>query len=232
MIGIPEPVVRRDEGLWTVDMPLSVYRARVGTRMTVVRLGGGRLLLYSPIAMSEALHQEIARLGEVTAIICPNAFHHMFAAEALEAFPAARLYGPAELAPKRRDLHFDGYLTNVPPPMWGDEVLPSRVQGSRLHETVLFHPASHTLMVADLLQNIRDPKDAWTRFYLWFGGTLERPGPHRLVRWTFNNDAEARQGIHRILKWDIRRIIPCHGEIIETDAKATFARAYAWLQEE
>jgi hypothetical protein len=232
MTPTPGPIVSIAPNLWTVDMPLSVFGFSVGTRMTIIRLGNGRLLLYSPVAIPEALRHQIALLGEVGAIVCPNAYHHLFAAEAVKAFPTARLYGPAELAPKRRDLHFDGYLTNVPPPLWGTDALPSRVQGSRLHETAIFHPESHTLLVADLLQNIRAPKDAWTRLYLWFGGTGDRPGPHRLVRWSFNNDDEARQGIRRILKWDIRRIVPCHGEILEDHAKQVFAQAYAWLDEE
>lgn len=232
MTPAPGPIVPIAPNLWTVEMPLSAFGVALGTRMTIIRLGSGRLLLYSPVAIPEALRHEITLLGEVGGIVCPNAYHHQFATEAVKAFPGARLYGPAELAPKRRDLRFDGYLTNVPPPLWGDDALPSRVQGSRLHETAIFHPESHTLLVADLLQNVRAPKDAWTRLYLWFGGTLERPGPHRLVRWSFNNEAEARQGIHRILKWDIRRIVPCHGEILEEHAKQTFARAYAWLEEE
>lgn len=232
MTPAPGPIVTIAPNLWTVEMPLSVYGFSVGARMTIIRLGSGRLLLYSPVAMPEELRHQITLLGEVGAIVCPNLHHHLFAAEAVKAFPTARLYGPAELAPRRRDLRFDGFLTNVPPPMWGDDALPSRVQGSRLHETAIFHPESHTLLVADLLQNIRAPKDTWTRFYLWLGGTGERAGLHRAVRWSFNNRTEARAGIHRILKWDIRRIIPCHGDIIEEHAKQQFARAYAWLEEE
>ncbi len=231
MTPAPGPIVSLAPNLWTVDMPLSVFGFSVGTRMTIIRLASGRLLLYSPVAMPEALRHEIALLGEVGAIVCPNLHHHKFAAEAVAAFPTARLYGPAELAPKRRDLRFDGFLTNVAPPMWGDDALPSRVQGSRVHETAIFHPASHTLLIADLLLNIRHPKDAWTRFFLWFGGVGDRPAPHRLVRWAINNEADARAGIHRILKWDIRRIVPCHGEIIEDHAKQRLAQAYAWLEE-
>lgn len=230
MHAVPGPLVAVAENLWTVDMPFRVMGAEVGTRMSVIRLKDGRLLLYSPVAIAAPLRQELAALGEVAAIVCPNAWHHTFASQAREAFPAAKLYGPAELQPKRRDLRFDGYLTNVPPPSWGEAALPSRVQGSSLHETALFHPQSGTLMVADLLQNIRAPRGAITRFYLWAGGMGPEPGVHRFVRWGFRTPEEARQGIRRILKWDIRRIVPCHGAIVEADAKAAFARAYAWLE--
>lgn len=230
MLAAPGPLVAVADDLWTVAMPLRVMGAEVGTRMTAIRLKDRRLLLYSPVAMSEALRGQLAALGEVAAIVCPSARHHLFAAEARAAFPAAKLYGPAELQPKRRDLKFDGYLTNVPPPAWGEAALPSRVQGSTLHETALFHPPSGSLLVADLLQNLARPQGALTRLYLWAGGLGGEPGVHRFVRWSFRNPEEARQGIRRILKWEIRRIVPCHGEIVETDAKATFARAYAWLE--
>ncbi|SBW01859.1 conserved hypothetical protein [uncultured Alphaproteobacteria bacterium] len=226
----PGPLVAVADGLWIVDMPLRVMGADVGTRMSVIRLKDGRLLLYSPVAMIEALRHDLARIGEVAAIVCPNAWHHLFAAQAREAFPAAKLYGPAELAPKRRDLRFDGYLTNVPPPAWEDAALPSRVQGSSLHETALFHPPSGTLLVADLLQNLRAPRGGMTGLYLWLGGLGAEPGVHRFVRWSFRNRAEAGQGIRRILKWDFRRIVPCHGGIVEADAKAIFTHAYAWLE--
>lgn len=225
----PGPLVAVADGLWTVDMPLRVMGAEVGTRMSVIRLKDGRLLLYSPVAMIEALRSQLAAIGEVAAIVCPNAWHHLFAADARAAFPTAKLYGPAELAPKRRDLKFDGYLTNVPPPAWEGTALPSRVEGGSLHETALFHPPSGTLLVADLIQNIRAPRGAITRFYLWVGGMTGEPGAHRFVRWSFRNRTEAAHGIRRILKWEIHRIIPCHGAPIEVDAKATLSRAYAWL---
>lgn len=230
MHAAPGPLVAVADGLWTVEMPLRAMGAEVGARMTVIRLKDRRLLLYSPVAMTEPLRHDLAALGEVAAILCPNARHHLFAAEARVAFPAAKLYGPAELQPKRRDLKFDGYLTNVPPPAWEDAALPSRVQGSSLHETVLFHPPSGTLLLADLLQNLTHPQDTITRLYLWAGGLGAEPGVHRFVRWGFGNREEARQGIRRILKWEIQRIVPCHGEIVEIDAKATLARAYAWLE--
>ena len=78
--------------------------------------------------------------------------------------------------------HFDGYLTNVPPLMWGEDVLPGRVQGNALHETALFHPESKTLLVADLFVNVRAPRGLLAGLYLRFGGIKDAPGPHRFVR--------------------------------------------------
>ena len=230
MPAAPGPLTAVDRNVWTVEMDQTIHGAHMPTRMTVIRLTSGRLLLYSPVALNDALRTELAALGEVGAIVCPNVWHHLYAKAAVEAFPTARLYGPAELAPKRRDLHFDGYLTNVPPLMWGEDVLPGRVQGNALHETALFHPESKTLLVADLFVNLRAPRGPLAGLYLRLGGIKDAPGPHRFVRWSFRDKDEARGGIRRILKWDFTRIVPCHGEIVADDAKAAFTRAYAWLE--
>ena len=45
---------------------------RLGTRMTVVRLTNGGLLLHSPVLMSPALREELDAIGPVSHIVCPD----------------------------------------------------------------------------------------------------------------------------------------------------------------
>src|SRR3546814_14492662 len=65
-LNVPNPF---GEEIWTVDGP--EIRMDYGpasmpfpTRMTVVRLPGGRLWVHSPIAPADPLFADIARLGE------------------------------------------------------------------------------------------------------------------------------------------------------------------------
>ena len=44
-----------DADLWVATRPLPLWVGDVGTRMTVLRLGGGNLLLHSPVSLDPAL---------------------------------------------------------------------------------------------------------------------------------------------------------------------------------
>jgi len=77
-------------------------------RMTVVRLRNRQLLLHSPIPIDADMKAEIEGLGEVTHIVSPNLYHHLYAGEAQKAWPDALLHGPEKIHRKRSDLKFNG----------------------------------------------------------------------------------------------------------------------------
>lgn len=58
------PIVHLAENLWWVSGSLPNMTLR--RTMTVVRLGGGELLLYSPIAMRDEAMRELETLGAPT----------------------------------------------------------------------------------------------------------------------------------------------------------------------
>lgn len=100
-----------DEDLWLAERPFAPLPfLDIGTRMTVVRLPDGSVVLHSPIAADEPTRLAVDAIGPVRAVICPNRVHHLFAGEWKQAYPAARLLAAPGLAAKRRDLAFDGVL--------------------------------------------------------------------------------------------------------------------------
>jgi Domain of unknown function (DUF4336) len=48
--------------LWVVERPQRFYGLEVGTRMTVIRLAGGSLLLHSPVSLDRELRRGYAWL--------------------------------------------------------------------------------------------------------------------------------------------------------------------------
>ena len=118
--------------VWAYSVPHSFMGLHVGARMTVVKLSAGGLLLHSPVPVDEPLAQELAALGEVTHIVCPNLFHHVFAADVKQRYPQAVLHGPAKLASKRKDLSLDAVLSETPHPDWGDDFELVFIEGSML----------------------------------------------------------------------------------------------------
>ena len=63
----PMPSLRQlAKDLWVAERPQRFYGLEVGTRMTVMRLVDGSLLLHSPIALDAALRRELDALGPPT----------------------------------------------------------------------------------------------------------------------------------------------------------------------
>ncbi|HEX3379321.1 MAG TPA: DUF4336 domain-containing protein [Paraburkholderia sp.] len=60
--------------IWTAPASHTFLDLHVGTRMTIVRLSSGKLLLHSPIPLSDELRAAIDALGPVAHIVCPNLF--------------------------------------------------------------------------------------------------------------------------------------------------------------
>ena len=65
--------------LWTVDQPdFNTGIAKIGTRMTVIKLPSGGLFLHSPTKLDSETQQALGALGEVRAVVAPSRAHHLF----------------------------------------------------------------------------------------------------------------------------------------------------------
>lgn len=221
-----EPVA---DGVWAIQAPHSFMGLHVGTRMTVVKLSSGAVLLHSPVKLSQDVRNAIDAIGPVKHIVCPNLFHHMYAAEALGAYPAAKLHGPARLREKRSDLHFDAELSDVPDPDWQGDLLPITIEGSLLGETVFYHPASKTLITSDLVENFQSHSHWLTRAYLKMNGMLGKVTWPPVMRIVYINRKAARASVERILALPFERIVIAHGDIITHDARETLRQGLQWL---
>jgi len=216
-------LVSRAPGLFTVDAPLSFMGLHIGTRMTVVKLPDGTVLLHSPVPISPALCAEIAAIGPIAHIVCPNTYHHLHAGPWHQANPEAKLYGPEGLSKKRQDLRLE-----VMPTIDGLETVP--IQGSMLEETVLVHPATNTLISSDLTENFVGPVDhAFTRMYLKANGTYGKPGWPRVLRLVYRDRKAARRSIDRLLEHDFDRVLLAHGDVLETGGKAAIRSTFEFL---
>ncbi|EFW99265.1 hypothetical protein CMQ_5686 [Grosmannia clavigera kw1407] len=75
-----------------------------GGRGTVVRLSGGGVLLFSPVALTPEAVAVVERLGGghgVKYIVAGDIEHHIFISEWVKAYPEARIIAPAGLPEKR-----------------------------------------------------------------------------------------------------------------------------------
>ena len=65
------------QDLWVVERPQRFYGLEVGTRMTVLRLADGSLLLHSAVELDAALRRELDAIGRVRFAVAPNRVHHL-----------------------------------------------------------------------------------------------------------------------------------------------------------
>ncbi len=210
--------------LWTVIRGFTSDVGLVHSRMTIVRLSSGRLLIFSPVPIDSNLRAEVERLGAPEALIAPNVFHHLFLADWLAAFPRTRAFGTPGLIDKRADIEFDGLLGDPRAFDWSREVDQVRIDGVPLYdEVVFFHGASRTLIVADLAFNY-SPETAKMD-----PGGADGLGPHARIRDATTDPAALKRSIEKVLRWPFERVVVTHGENVDTNGHALFRRGFEYL---
>lgn len=180
--------------------------------------------------------------------------HHIYVSDWAKAFPAAKLLGVAGLPEKREKnpatagSKFQHVWTqknkhDIKVDEEFDREFDYEYVGSHPNKELVFcHRPDRTLIEADMLFNLpayeqfsktgQDPTSgvltkffnifqttigsaAWQKRFLWYAAS-------RGDRTGFNQSAK------RIASWDFEKIIPCHGDVIETGGKRIFQKVFEW----
>lgn len=218
------------DNLWVADRPQAFYGFSVGTRMTVLRLPEGRLLLHSPVALDPGLRQDLDSIGRVAFVVAPNRLHHLYAGDVVKSYPGARLWVAPGLQRKRPDLVYEAILGDDSPEEWRAEVDQAFFRGRPYeNEVAFFHRASRTLILCDLAFNFGPSAATSTRLLMKALRSYGRLGPSTLDPLLIRDRQAARASLERILSWDFDRIIVAHGDVLETGGHDILRRGYSWL---
>ncbi len=211
--------------IWLKDYPVRYGWMDLGARMTVIRLGDGRLLIHSPCEIDAGLKAEIEALGPVAFILAPGDYHHLHIPSCQRAFPGAATHICPGIEKKRPDLAFDSLLGDAPDPGWAADLDQVPLLTARfIREVAFFHLPSRTLILVDLIENYGDDTVQaggwWLRFWWKFVFRMwNRPKPAPEYQLGWKDKPAARESLERILEWDFDRIIIAHGDLIEKDAR-------------
>lgn len=229
-MSAPTPLHPIADGLWSVERPQSFFGLPVGTRMTVMRLSGGRLLLHSPVAIDPALRAALDAIGTVRYAVAPSLMHHLYAGDVLRVYPDARLWGAPGLARKRPDLPFEAELGDEAPEEWRGEVDQTFFRGRPFeNEVVFFHRASRTLLTCDLAFHFGPSAPLRTRVFMKLIRSYGKLGPTKLDPLLIRDRRLARASLERILAWDFDRVVVAHGDVQESGGRELLREGYAWL---
>ncbi len=216
--------------VFTVARPLSFLGVEMGTRMTVLKLGDGRLLVHSPVALDDALREEVSALGPVAFVVAPTLFHHLYVGPWREAFPTAALWCCPGLPRKRADVAWTAVLDDDVAAPFGDEI-DHVVFGARSveNEAVLFHRPSRTIVSSDLLFDFGSHPSRFTRAVGALLGN-RTAGTTWLERLTIRDRPRARRELDRMLAWEAERMIIAHGDVVREGATEALARGYGFVK--
>jgi hypothetical protein len=223
--------------LWVVEQPLKYFGLEVGTRMTLIRLNQDRLVIIAPIQLQDEMIDQINQLGNVSDIIAPNLYHHLFLNQCKQRYPNATVWAPSGLQDKCPDLLIDQILSEYAIQSFnGLEAL--QVDGFNtfdvkgymlLNEWVFFHAKSRTLIITDLAFHFDRQSSPSAQLISRVLGGYQQLRPSLLEKIATRDKEQVHQSLQPILAWDFERVIMAHGSIIKQDGKRQLQLGYEWF---
>ncbi|MBE9502789.1 MAG: DUF4336 domain-containing protein [Proteobacteria bacterium] len=217
--------------IWLKEYPIHYAGTDFNSRMTVIRLKNGGLMLHSPCEIDESTKAEIETLGKVKFIVAPGSYHYFYVASAQQAFPEAETFICPGIERKKPELDFDWILGDRPDTRWEGDFEQVLVRGNKyIWEVAFYHIPSKTLILVDLLENITDKTAGvdWTLkfwwkvvFHMW---NHPKPAPEYQLGW--KDKKAAGKSLRRILEWDFERVIIAHGDLVEENTREIVIEAW------
>jgi len=236
-----ETVIREvAKDVWIFSCPFKRFGIMpVGGRSTAVKLANSDIWVLASTKLDEPTKSKLDELGgRVKYIVGADAVHSLYLSEFKKAYPEAKLIGVPEHLSKShlKDVEFDGVYGRDPEGTkygFEDEIQACYFSGFINKDVAFNHVASRSLIVADLLFNLPATEQfSASKSYSNFpfaNSFTPFTSAHKRFLWSATKDKEAMKKDAKIVNgWDFDRIIPCHGNVIETGGKNAWTEAFKW----
>jgi len=217
------PLTQVAPGLLTVVGQIPMPLGSFPRRMTVAALTGKRIAIFSPIPLPEPDMERIEALGAPAFLIVPNRAHRLDIRPFHSRYPKARVItARAPKAKVEEAVEVDATSADL-----GKSADLITVAGMGEQELAMLvrHEDGASLIVNDVIGNVRHPKGLGARVMARLTGFGPKPRVPRIEKHFFMTDRKALAGQFR--NWaaidGLQRIIPSHGDII-ANPKATLLR--------
>ncbi|MCJ1468779.1 hypothetical protein MMC07_007409 [Pseudocyphellaria aurata] len=242
--------------LVTCSSPFNRFgKFKIGGRGTIVRLESGAIAVFSPTALTPEVRSTVEELGNNVAYLAAMDFeHHIFLSDWAKAFPSAKVMGVEGLPEKREadpataGTTFSWVFTTKNKaslridPDFDREFDYEYVDSHANKELVVNHRPNRTLITADMVFNLpaheqysrtdEAATDGWlTKFFTSFQNTRGTAIWQQRFIWHVASKSDRpsfARSCRTIASWDFDRLIPCHGDVIETGGKGIFKKVMAW----
>lgn len=205
--------------MWGATLPLN---------MVILRNASDKsLMIYSPLNPTQ--YSDLSALGTVTTIVAPAAMHSTYAQKANAHYPSARLISCPSLKKRFPDRDWGTIVTtDTPPDAFGSSFRVALLSPRKeFTEIVVLHEPSNTLVVGDSMFNFTDSilklASPLMRMYVRLSkgrGPLDLNIP---LKWMIRPYCKHYLlQLDSVLQWPWSRVIPCHGGIVDGNAKDVF----------
>ena len=227
---LPHDALQRlEDNILTVEGEIKMPVGNMHRRMTLVRLRGGRVIVFSAIALDEDEMMEVEAFGTPAFLIVPNAHHRLDARIWKDRYPALRVIAPEGAREKVQEaVPVDATTVDFGDP----DVVFVSVPGTKLQESALeiTTPNGITLVLNDIVGNIRGAHGfgGWMLRLMGFAGDAPHvPAPvmHAIVA----DKAALAAQLRRWAGMPLKRIVVSHGQIIESDCQGELRKLAAAL---
>ncbi|KAF2456321.1 hypothetical protein BDY21DRAFT_346781 [Lineolata rhizophorae] len=242
------------ENITTLSAPFYRFgRIKVGGRGTLVKLPSGGVAVFSPVALTPEVRETVSGMGPVKYIAALDVEHHIFLGPWHEAYPDAKVIGMEGLPEKRAKQKNEEvpFAVVFPSKDKGsvkvdedfDTAFDYEFVASHANKELVFnYKPERTLIEADLLFNLpakeqfsksKDSPTAGilTKLFTALNGTSGSGGAQKRFIWYAISSGDRTgfsKSVSKIASWDFDRIIPCHGDVIETGGKGIFEKIMQW----
>lgn len=218
-------------GVWTAAEQVWFAGVRLRATMTVLRLADGGLWVHSANEPTPELCAELDRLGHVRWIVVPNRYHHLHASAMKARYRDAQVIGPRSAQSRNEALALDVASDDERLPALVPEVAPVALRGVPfLDETLFFHPATGSLIGADvMMRGCAADHFTWrwaSRLFGQFGRYKAPPD----VRKNTRGGPEVRQALDEIGKLPVKRILVAHSDPVEDEPLERLREAWSFVR--
>lgn len=242
----------------TFSVPFARFgHVKVGGRGTLVKLQTGSLAIFSPVALTPEVKAKVAQQGQVKYIVAPDFEHHIFVSPWSKEYPDAQVIGVEGLPEKREK---DDATKGVPfahvftqgnkrdvkiSPEFDAEFDYEYFHSHINKELVFLHRPSRTMIEADLMFNLpateqysKTGVDAGagvlTKLFSSVWNLRGEMTAQRRFLWYMGSGGDRKgfaDSVKRISDWEYDRVVPCHGDVVETGGKNVMSHLLAWFKQ-
>jgi hypothetical protein len=211
---------RIDDRILTVVGEIRMPFMNLPRRMTVVRLGDSRLVIWSAIALDDDAMATLEAFGHPAFLVVPNGHHRLDASAWKHRYPPLQVVAPGGSRTKIEEV----VPVDTTAPDFGDASVEfMTVPGTREREAALVVQTATgtTLVLNDVVGNIRSASGvaSWLLRLAGFAG--DEPRIPKVVKLALVRDADPLRA--QLLQWaeiaSLRRILVSHGEPIASDPR-------------
>ncbi len=243
----------------TISSPFARFGVfKVGGRATIVKLQTGSLAVFSPVALTDDVRSKIQSMGNnVKYISAMDIEHHIFITPWAKEYPQAEVIGVEGLPEKRekdpatKGVKFSHVFTQSnKKDMRISEEFDREFEYEFLHshpskELIYYHKPSKTMIEADFIFNLpayeqysksgeAATSGVLTKLFTGVMNTRNDITWQRRFVWYLLSSKDRggfSDSVNRMKRWELQRIIPSHGDVIESEAQSVFDKITRWFRE-